>query len=195
MESNYGNKYKLLNLSAFCLVTLLITAMVLTGCGAEEPTMSPGETILSVSSTTFNEGEIIPAKYTCDGEDISPQISWEQPPAGTKSLAVIMDDLDAPMGVFTHWVIYNIPAEAGELAEAVPAISRLEDGTLQGTNSFKKTGYGGPCPPSGTHRYRFTVYALDITLDLEAEADKKHVAEVMEGHILARGMITGNYGE
>ncbi len=195
MESIYGNKYKSRNLSAFCLAALFITVMVLPGCQAEEPTMSPGETILSVSSTAFGEGETIPPQYTCDGDDVSPQIAWEEPPAGTKSLALIMDDLDAPMGTFTHWVVYNIPPEKRELAEAVPDILRLEDGTMQGINSFKKTGYGGPCPPSGTHRYRFTIYTLDIILDLETEADKKHVSEAIEGHILARGMITGIYGE
>ena len=176
-----------------CLALLLIATGLAAGCGPEEPPPNPDEIWLQVHSTAFQEVEIIPAKYTCDGDDISPQIGWQEPPAGTQSLVLIVDDLNAPGGVFTHWVVYNMPPTRLELPEAVPTDSRLEDGTLQGRNDFNKIGYRGPCPPSGTHRYRFMVLALDTMLSLEAEASKKQVMEAMEGHILGRGIITAIY--
>ena len=176
-----------------CLALLLIATGLAAGCGPEEPPPNPDEIWLQVHSTAFQEVEIIPAKYTCDGDDISPQIGWQEPPAGTQSLVLIVDDLNAPGGVFTHWVVYNMPPTRRELPEGVPTDSRLEDGTLQGKNDFNKIGYRGPCPPSGTHRYRFMVLALDTMLSLEAETSKKQVMEAMEGHILGRGLITGIY--
>lgn len=195
MESNCIKKHDTLSRIIVGLAALPLIVAGASGCKSEAPPPAPGETGLAVFSTAFQEGGSIPARYTCDGENTSPQIAWEEPPAGTKSLVLIMEDLDAPLGVFTHWVVYNIPPDSRELREGVPTDSRLEDGTLQGENSFKKTAYGGPCPPAGTHRYQFTVYALDTTLGLEAEVNKKQVIEAMEGHILARGMLTGSYGE
>jgi len=147
-----------------------------------------------VSSSAFQEGGKIPAKYTCEGQDISPAITWGEPPAETQSFALIMDDPDAPGGVFTHWVLFNLPADSRELPEAMPTQAQLPNGSLQGKNDFGKAGYGGPCPPSGRpHRYQFTLYALDQPLDLKAGASKKPVIDAMQGHILAQGRLTGTY--
>lgn len=149
---------------------------------------------LTVSSTVFREGETIPAKYTCEGEDISPPIAWGEPPDGTRSLAIIVDDPDAPGGVFTHWIIFNLPADTRQLPAAVPTQSRLDSGARQGKTDFGQVGYGGPCPPPGKpHRYQFTVYALDRTLDLAAGASRSQVFGAMEGNILSRGCLTGIY--
>lgn len=149
---------------------------------------------LSISSQVFQEGERIPTKYSCEGQDISPPLMWSESPAGTRSFALIVDDPDAPGGVFTHWVLFNLPADSRELAEAVPTQSQLPNSALQGKNDFGKIGYGGPCPPPGSpHRYRFNLYALDQSLDLKPGASKKQVLEAMQGHILAQGQLTGIY--
>lgn len=150
--------------------------------------------VLPVSSPAFQAGDRIPAKYTCQGQDVSLPLEWGQPPAGTESLALIMDDPDAPGGVFTHWVLFSIPSHSRELPEAVLAQAQLPNGALQGNNDFGKIGYGGPCPPPGQpHRYRFTLYALDQPLELEAGVSKKQLLAAMEGHILAQGRLTGLY--
>ena len=149
---------------------------------------------LSISSPAFCDGEKIPTKYTCEGQDISPQLNWNGIPEEAKSLTLIVDDPDAPGGVFTHWIIFNIPPDSSGLSEAFPSTPRLPDGTLQGENDFGSIGYGGPCPPSGRpHRYQFTLYALDGTLDLKEGASKKQVIDAMQGHILAQGRLTGTY--
>ena len=149
---------------------------------------------LTVLSSAFQEGSEIPARYTCEGQDVSPALTWEEPPAETQSFALIMDDPDAPGGVFTHWVLFNLPADSRGLSEAVPTQPQLPDGSLQGKNDFGRSGYGGPCPPPGRpHRYQFTLYALDQTLDLKAGASKKQVIDAMRGHILAQGRLTGTY--
>lgn len=149
---------------------------------------------LSISSPAFQDGEKIPAKYTCQGQDISPPLKWNRVPDETQSLALILDDPDAPSGVFTHWVIFNLLPDRRELPEAVPAASQLPSGALQGKNDFGKIGYGGPCPPPGyPHRYRFTLYALDRQLDLKAGSSKQQVLNAIEGHILAQGQLTGTY--
>ena len=149
---------------------------------------------LSLSSIAFQDGERIPAKYTCEGQDISPPLVWSEPPQGTQSLALIVDDPDAPGGVFTHWVVFNILPDSRQLPEAIPAQAQLPSGALQGKNDFGRIGYGGPCPPPGRpHRYRFTLYALDRVLDLKAGVSKKQVVGAMQGHILAQGQLTGTY--
>ena len=149
---------------------------------------------LSISSPVFQEGEGIPAKYSCEGQDISPPLAWGEPPAGTNSFALIVDDPDAPGRVFTHWVLFNLPADSRELPEAVPNQPQFSSGALQGKNDFDKTGYGGPCPPPGhPHRYQFTLYALDQLLDLKSGASKQQVLEAMQGHILGHGQLTGTY--
>jgi len=119
---------------------------------------------------------------------------WREPAAGTQTFALILDDLDAPSGVFTHWILFNIPSNSRELPEAIPTQDQLASGALQGKNHFGKIGYGGPCPPLGrAHRYQFTLYALDSPLDLKAGASKKEVLDAMQRHILAQGQLTGTY--
>lgn len=159
-----------------------------------EPTPEPEEIEMTITSSAFQYGEAIPEKYSCEGQDVSPELTWGGVPEGTQSLALILDDPDAPGGTFNHWVIYNIPVGTLELAEAISKTSELSDGTMQGRNSFGSTGYGGPCPPPGlAHHYYFTIYALDITLDLGAGASKTQVLAAMEGHILAQAETMGTY--
>jgi Raf kinase inhibitor-like YbhB/YbcL family protein len=146
-----------------------------------------------LTSTAFTPGEPIPPKYTCDGQDISPPLQWSDPPQGTQNLALICDDPDAPVGTWVHWVLYNLPAKARSLPEAVPAEAELPDGSRHGKNGWGRLDYGGPCPPSGTHRYFFKLYALDTVLDLKAGADKKQVLKAVEGHILAQAELMGVY--
>lgn len=149
---------------------------------------------LTVSSSAFREGDVIPTEYTCEGQDVSPPLAWDEPPAGTQSLVLIVDDPDAPVGVFTHWVLFNIPSNSRDLPEALPTQAQLPSGAQQGKNEFGRLGYGGPCPPPGRlHRYRFTVYALDQPLELTAGASKKQVLDAIQGHILAQGQLTGTY--
>ena len=146
-----------------------------------------------LTSTAFVQGEPIPGRYTCDGEDVSLPLQWGDPPAGTLSFAIIMDDPDAPVGTWIHWVLYNLPDEIRALPEAVPPDTELPDGSRHGENSWRRPGYGGPCPPSGTHRYFFKLYALDAVLDLAAGASKEQLLQVMEGHILAQAELMGTY--
>jgi len=146
-----------------------------------------------LTSIAFTQGSPIPAVYTCTGRNISPPLSWSQPPDGTQSFALIMDDPDAPGGTWTHWVIFNLPAAAGGLAENVSPAGSLPDGSLQGRNSWGKTGYGGPCPPSGTHRYFFKLDALDQQLDLPSNADAVRLVKAMQGHVLGSAELMGTY--
>ncbi len=150
---------------------------------------------MTLSSPAFSAGQAIPVTYSCRGQDISPALEWSDPPAGTQSFALIMDDPDAPVGTWDHWVLYNIPASARRLAEAIPAAASLPDGSLHGKNSWGRLGYGGPCPPSGTHRYFFRLYALDTVLPLSSGASKKQVLEAMKGHILAQAELMGTFSK
>jgi Raf kinase inhibitor-like YbhB/YbcL family protein len=148
---------------------------------------------LQVTSSAFENGKPIPARYTCDGEDISPPLKWSGLPQGAKSIALIADDPDAPMGTWVHWVLWNLPPIA-ELQEAVPTTASLPSGAKQGISDFKRPGYGGPCPPrGGPHRYYFKLYALDAALDLPAGAKKSDLEKAMRGHILAEGQLMGTY--
>ena len=155
---------------------------------------SQSRTGLTLTSEAFGDGERIPSKYTCDGENVSPPTVWSGAPNETRSYALIMDDIDAPAGRFTHWVIFNIPVTANRLEENVPAVETLPNGAKQGRNGFGKIGYGGPCPPSGTHRYVFHLYALDTLLNLQPGATKQDVLNAMKGHTLAEAELTGLYG-
>jgi hypothetical protein len=148
---------------------------------------------IKITSSAFEEGGLIPAKYTCDGADVSPPLQWDAVPEGTKSVALICDDPDAPMGTWVHWVLFNLPSDAKELAENIPAEETLPNGAKQGVNDFGRIGYGGPCPPGGTHRYFFKIYALDTEVGLEAGADKRQLLKAMEGHILEQGQLVGKY--
>jgi len=148
---------------------------------------------MQLTSTAFENGGKIPSSYTCDGRNVSPPLEWNSIPEGTKSFALICDDPDAPAGVWVHWVYYDIPNDVTSLPENVPPDKRPLTGGIQGTNDFKKTGYGGPCPPGGTHRYFFKLYALDTRPDLPAGADKKQLIKAMKGHILEEVQLKGTY--
>ena len=148
---------------------------------------------IEVTSTAFENGGMIPRKYTWDGANVSPPIAFSGIPEGTKSIALISDDPDAPVGTWVHWVLYDLAPDVSRLPEAVPADKTVLGGAKQGTNDFRKIGYGGPCPPGGTHRYFFKVYALDTVLNLEPGARKSDLLKAMEGHIIAQGELIGKY--
>lgn len=146
-----------------------------------------------LTSTAFAAGEKIPRKYTCDGDDISPPLQWSDAPQNTQSFALISDDPDAPVGTWVHWVLYNVPGTSTSLPEAVPKQDELPDGSRHGRSSWGRSAYGGPCPPGGTHRYFFKLYALDTVLELAAGAGKEQLLQAMEGHILAQTELMGLY--
>ena len=143
-----------------------------------------------LASVLIAHEQPIPVRYSCDGEDVSPPLDWSDPPAGTQSFALIMDDPDAPGGTWDHWILFNIPAEVRNLPEAGSA---GEIGAIFGMNSWGRSDYGGPCPPGGTHRYFFKLYALDTTLSLDESAGKEQVLAAMEGHILGEAELMGTY--
>lgn len=148
---------------------------------------------MHIYSPAFDIGSTIPFKYTCDGDNISPPLTWEDPPQATQSFALILEDPDAPQKTFIHWVIYNLPAQIRQLPEAVPNQPSLPEGGLQGKNDFGQLGYGGPCPPNGTHRYFFKLLALDTFLELEPGITKADLKAAMAGHILDAAEIMGRY--
>jgi hypothetical protein len=149
---------------------------------------------IELTSTAFQNGTTIPKQYTGDGADQSPPLHWSEPRSGTKSIAVICDDPDAPRGTWVHWVLFNLPAQTRELEPAVPTTKALGNGAKQGTNDFGNIGYGGPAPPKGKpHRYFFKLYALDVSLELPPDATKAQVVDAMKGHILAEGQLMGTY--
>ncbi len=180
----------------FLVAGVAYTAAVLPGEGeARIMILQSGGTSMEIkiTSAAFVEGGMIPRKYTCDGEDISPPLAWTGVPDGSKTIALISDDPDAPMGTWVHWVLFNLPATEKGLSGAVPPDKELKNGAKQGRNDFRRIGYGGPCPPGGTHRYFFKVYALDAVLNLPAGATKAELLKAMEGHILAQGQLMGKY--
>ena len=198
-----------MSMKLFIIIFLLA---VISGCVAEEeriaPAPSPTSTTtaienntkevttmqnISISAEAFQSGGAIPEEYTCDGSDVSPALSWRGIPANAKSIALIMDDPDAPMGTFVHWVLFNIPPGTAKLPRGVPKNRTLNDGSSQGITDFGRTGYGGPCPPGGTHRYYFRLYALDTMLDLQPGSSRKQLENAMKGHILAQGELMGKY--
>jgi Raf kinase inhibitor-like YbhB/YbcL family protein len=152
-----------------------------------------GGAVMELSSLAFNDDNMIPDKYTCDGADVSLPLEWGLVPEGTKSIALICDDPDAPVGTWVHWVYYDIPADTKGLPENIAPQENPDNGGKQGTNDFRRIGYGGPCPPGGTHRYYFKIYALDTILNLPAGADKKKLLKAMEGHIIGQAQIMGKY--
>ena len=148
---------------------------------------------IAISSTSFADGSPIPKRYTCDGEDVSPPLAWTGLPNGTKSLALICDDPDAPRGTWTHWVLFNIPANVKELRPNIPPERTIENGATHGMNDFRELGYGGPCPPRGMHRYYFKLYALDTHVNLDSGITRGQLLKAMEGHILGVGQLMGTY--
>jgi hypothetical protein len=175
------------------LAALLILPVIAWTCRVEgAPPMA-----FTLSSPAFSAGGGIPARYTCEGEDISPPLVWPAPPPATKSLALIVDDPDAPdpghpQMTWVHWVLYNLPPTAGSLPEAVTD-SALPAGVRQGLNDWKRPGYGGPCPPIGRHRYFFKLYALDVVLPGSPRLSKGQLEAASAGHVLARSELIGTY--
>ena len=176
-------------LISVCVVLLM--AMTFASLAAE----STNNGSISLTSSAFAEGAPIPEEYTCQGKDRSPPLKWSGAPAQVKSLALIMDDPDAPTGTWVHWVLYDLAPSMTELPEGLSAKEHIAAGSgKEGVNDFKRLGYGGPCPPPGKpHRYFFKLYALDITLDLKAGAKKKDLERAMEKHILAQGQLMATY--
>lgn len=149
----------------------------------------------ALKSPAFAHEQAIPRKHTCDGPDLSPALAWDEPPAGTVSFALVMDDPDAPGGTWVHWVLYDLPAATRQLPEGVPARESLPDGSKQGVNDFRRIGYGGPCPPPGKpHRYVFTLYVLDKATELPPRATKAQLLKAIQGHVLAEARLLGKYG-
>ncbi len=148
---------------------------------------------IELTSPSFQQGKMIPSQFTCDGKNITPTLKWDNIPDKAASLAIIADDPDAPGSTFVHWVIFNIPVDADGLSKNIPDRSELKNGAIQGINGRKETGYTGPCPPSGKHRYFFKLYALDTELDLGDNATKNELLEAMEGHIIAKDELMGKY--
>jgi hypothetical protein len=148
---------------------------------------------MKLESTAFTHEGLIPPQYTCDAANSSPALRWDAPPPGTHSLALIVDDPDAPRDTFVHWVLYDLPPDQRELPERVANLPLLSTGGTQGKSDFGKHGYGGPCPPSGTHRYFFRLYAIDKLLDLPPGASKAQVVNAMQGHVLAQAELIGRY--
>ncbi|MFL5381046.1 MAG: YbhB/YbcL family Raf kinase inhibitor-like protein [Longimicrobiaceae bacterium] len=149
---------------------------------------------IALTSPAFTANGPIPAVHTCDGRDLSPPLAWSGVPSAAKSLALIVDDPDAPRGTWVHWVVYNLPPSAAGLAEgAGSGGGALPAGTMAGVNDFKRTGYGGPCPPSGRHRYVHKLYALDILVEGMDGPTASELERAMEGHVVARGELVGTY--
>jgi len=158
------------------------------------PTQTPSPAnVFKLTSNTFKEGQPIPRQYTCDGVNVSPGLEWTGVPKTSKTIAIIADDPDAPSGTFTHWVLYNLSSETMGMVENLPTTGNLKAGGQQGENDFQQIGYGGPCPPSGTHRYFFKIYALDDELPLKAGAKRAEVEKAMEGHIVGQAQLMGTY--
>ncbi|NEO84373.1 MAG: YbhB/YbcL family Raf kinase inhibitor-like protein [Spirulina sp. SIO3F2] len=169
------------------ILCLLSLVGLLTAC--DRPELTPQTNVdLRLRSDAFEQNGEIPKQYTCDGADISPPLHWGKPPNNTQSYVLIVDDPDAPLKTWVHWVVYNLP----ETQNALPEKDVLSDAT-QGINDFKTVAYGGPCPPKGEHRYFFKLYALDTVLDLPPEAKKADVEKAMQGHVLATGELVGRY--
>ncbi len=177
--------------SAFA-TAFLVTVAIFSGCHGATA-LGQGKPDLKLASPSFANGEI-PKRFTCDGDDTSPQLEWVAPPAATQSFALTVVDHDAPVGSFVHWVLYDLPPEARGLPEGVPKQRQLPDGSRQGQNDFDKIGYGGPCPPAGSsHRYTFSLCALDAKPNLAPGATQSQLENAVKGHILARGRLIARY--
>ena len=171
-----------------------LLAGFLTAGNAENSSTNGAAMKLQITSPAFTEGQPIPSRHAYDKQDVSPALHWSGVPATAKSLALICDDPDAPMGTWVHWVLYDLPPVGAGLAEGVAKSPELPNGARQGVNDYKKIGYGGPCPPPGKpHRYFFKLYALDTRLELKPGATKKELLQAMAGHVLAEGQLMGTY--
>ena len=164
------------------------------GSEAIQASEAPQKSIsFSISSPAFKEGDVIPTQYSCDGEDQSPPLEWTGSPDGTASFVLIMDDPDAPGGTWVHWILFNIPGDVSGLQSSIPGEGIFDDSSLQGANSWGRSDYGGPCPPGGTHRYFFKLYALDSLLELADGVDFGGVEQAMRDHVLAEASLMGTF--
>ena len=178
----------------FMISWALSVSLFLVGCERSPNIVVPSSADrITLKSPAFAADTLMPIEYTCDGANISPPLVWGNTPDGAESLVLWMDDPDAPGGSFTHWVIYDIPPSTRDLPEAIPPNESLDQGGTQGKNSFRDLGYGGPCPPKGTHRYRFRLYALKQNTGLPPNAPITKVAQQMENHIVGLGELTAPY--
>jgi Raf kinase inhibitor-like YbhB/YbcL family protein len=161
---------------------------------AQSPAQKPTEAKLRLTSASFEADSALPAKYTCDGPDVSPALAWNEPPAGTKSFALVVDDPDTPKKTVIHWLIYDLPAATRTLPEGVPTKAKLPDGSRQGKNDHGKIGYSGPCPPAGAaHHYFFKLYTLDYQTGLKPKATAADVEKAIKGHILAQAELIARF--
>ncbi|HPJ95595.1 MAG TPA: YbhB/YbcL family Raf kinase inhibitor-like protein [Deltaproteobacteria bacterium] len=176
-------------------LTWSVLVLTLLVCALSHPAWADakGGGTMELRSKAFAGSAMIPAAYTCDGQDVSPPLEWSGLPEGTRSIALICDDPDAPAGTWVHWVYYDIPPGTQALAQDVGPGDTPSAGGTQGRNDFRKIGYGGPCPPSGTHRYFFKLYALDTELNLPPGRTKKELIDVMKCHILGQAELMGKY--
>jgi hypothetical protein len=174
------------------LFAAALLAGFITACNAQDhPTNG---TAMKLATTSFADGQPIPRRHASDDQNLSPALQWSGVPPGAKSLALICDDPDAPMGTWVHWVVYDLPPATAGLAEGVPKSPELANGAKQGVNDFKRTGYDGPAPPPGNpHRYFFKLYALDLKPGLKPGLTKKDLLKAMDGHVLAEGQLAGTY--
>lgn len=171
---------------AFAAVSFILTKSK--PAAKKEKILRGGEIRMKITSKAFANNGFIPRKYTCDGQDINPPLTIKEIPANTKSLVLIVDDPDAPMGVWTHWLVWNIDPKTTEIKEGI-----VPQGAVLGKNDFGKPDYGGPCPPRGTHRYFFKVFALDVVLNLPSGASRSQLEKAMENHIVGQGQLMGKY--
>ena len=182
-----------------CIMLLSPTLLIpVLSCGhpssGSAQAKEPAHSSFRIESTAFKEGAFIPVRFTCQGENVSPPLTWTDPPRGTRSFALIVEDPDAPAGTWTHWVVYSLPAQGRAMNENTPKQGELPTGGMQGTSSFGSVGYGGPCPPPGkAHRYFFRLYALDTVLNLQAGAHKSEVLAALKGHVLGEAQLMGRF--
>ena len=172
----------------------MLLAVFYMACNAENSPTNETVMTIQITTTAFAEGQPIPSRHAYDQQDISPALQWSGVPAAAKSLALICDDPDAPMGTWVHWVLYDLPPVGSGLGEGVPKTPQLPNGAKQGVNDYKQIGYGGPYPPPGKpHRYFFKLYALDVLPELKPGLTKKELLLAMEGHVVAEGQLMGTY--
>lgn len=180
-----------------CILTLIVALFLFSSATSSSTAKEVNKVDNLNVTSSFKNGEFIPKKYACEGEDISPEIIVTSIPANAKTIAIICDDPDAPVGTFVHWVLWNFPVAGTKavIPEGLKKVDKLSDGTRQGYNDFGKVGYNGPCPPKGhgVHHYHFKVYALDTTLDIKGNVKKADLEKAMKGHILTQGELVGLY--
>jgi Raf kinase inhibitor-like YbhB/YbcL family protein len=178
----------------FSVICLIAGGVISPACAKDQlNTSGKGGKTMEIKSSSFNHEGMIPAKYTCDGQNISPPLSWSGAPEKAKSFALICDDPDAPAGIWVHWIFFDMPASVNSLPEKVAKQEEIEGLGKNGKNTSGRWGYDGPCPPGGTHRYYFKLYALDTVLNLKAGLTKEELLSAMKGHILAEAQVMGKY--